>query len=196
MAPSGSPARDCGTCTLCCKLLAVQEIEKPAWTMCAHCDEGRGCRVYDSRPKQCRLFNCHFLTNRKLREHWRPSKSRIVLVVAADGMRIGAHVDPERPAAWRREPFYSALKEWARMSVATPGVIGQVLVSIGKHTIVILPDRDVDLGLVEDDEIVITEGRPGPAGLVLNAFKLKRDDPRARDILGGIEQKVAGAALF
>ena len=190
------PRRRCGSCTLCCKLLAVQEIQKPAWTLCTKCDEGQGCRIYDARPAQCRLFNCHFLTNSGLREQWRPSKSRIVVVVAADGMRIGAHVDPDRPGAWRREPFYSTLKEWARKAAQTPGLLGQVLVSIGKHTIVILPDRNVDVGSVEDDEVVITEALPGPSGLLLDAFKIKRDDPRAQHILGTIGQKASYGLIF
>jgi hypothetical protein len=181
--------KQCGTCTLCCKLLAVQEINKPAATSCHHCDEGRGCKIYSARPTQCRLFNCYFLTNDKLGEAWRPSKSKIVVVITPDGRRIGAHVDPERPGAWRREPFYSKLKAWSREALAAPGQLGQVLVSIGKHTIVILPDRNVDLGEVESDELVITEGRPTPSGTVLQAFKIKRDDPRAQHILN----EIAGA---
>src|SRR6185436_14463741 len=150
--------RECGTCTLCCKLLAVQEINKPPATLCAHCEEGQGCRIYGTRPKQCRLFNCYFLTNKDLREQWRPSKSRIVLVVTPDRTRIGSHVDPERPGAWRREPFYSTLKKWSREALMRAQQIGQVLVSIGKQTIVIFPDRNVDLCIVESDELVITEG--------------------------------------
>ena len=189
--PTGSP-RQCGSCTLCCKLLAVKDIDKPAGTACAHCDPHDRCGIYDTRPKSCRLFNCYFLTNPKLREEWRPSKSNIVVVVHPDGLRIGAHVDPKRPGAWRREPYYSTLKQWARQAVATPGILGQVLVSIGKHTIVILPDRNVDVGIVEEDEVVITEGKPGREGLLLTAFKVKRDDPRAALVTGTIAQSRLG----
>jgi hypothetical protein len=199
--PRTSPAasasrRDCGTCTLCCKLLAVQEIEKPRGIVCAHCDEGRGCRIYESRPKQCRLFNCYFLTNSRLREQWRPSKSRMVVVVSPDGLRIAANVDPDRPGAWRREPFYSTLKEWSRKAVERPGIIGQVLVSIGKHTVVVLPDRNIDVGIVEDDEVVFTEGKVGPKGLSLDAFKIKRDDPRAILILNTIDQRIGMDSIY
>jgi hypothetical protein len=164
--------------------------------LCKHCDEGRGCRIYDIRPRQCRLFNCHFLTNRNLKEIWRPSKSHIVLVVTTDGQRIGAYVDPERPGAWRREPFYSTLKTWARAAVSRPGQVGQVLVCIGKRTIVILPDRNVDLGDVESDEMVITEARNGPKGAIFDAFKIRRDDPNAASILGAIEKGAHGGPIF
>ncbi|HJT42785.1 MAG TPA: hypothetical protein VJ750_04715 [Rhizomicrobium sp.] len=188
--------RNCGTCTLCCKLLGVQEIRKPAGMMCGQCVEGSGCRIYDSRPRQCRLFNCYFLTNPRLREQWRPSKSRMVIVVSPDGLRLGVFVDPARPGAWRREPFYSTLKEWSRQALATPGVMGQVLVSVGKHTMAILPDRNVDVGLVEEDEVVITEAVPGLTNLSFNAFKLKRDDPRAISILGSIQQRSDSGYIF
>ncbi len=180
--------RSCGTCTLCCNLLAVQEIAKPAMTMCNYCTAGLGCHIYDSRPKQCRLFNCHFLENSKLSEDWRPSKSHIVLVVSADGQRIGAHVNPDRPGAWRRKQFYAQLKIWARAAVAQPGRIGQVLVSVGKNTFVILPDRDVDIGIVEADEIVITQGYLDATGMTFDAFKMKKDDPRAAPILRATAQ--------
>ena len=49
--------RTCGTCTLCCRVLAVVDIGKPAGAPCAHCAEGKGCRIYDSRPQECRLFS-------------------------------------------------------------------------------------------------------------------------------------------
>lgn len=175
--------RCCGTCTLCCKLLSVSEIVKPALTMCKFCTVGRGCGTYQTRPTQCRLFNCHFLENPRLSEEWRPSKSHIVLVVSPDGRRIGAQVDPDRPGAWRRKQFYAQLKSWARMAVSQPGHIGQVLVNVGKQAFVILPDRDVDIGVVGPDEIVITEARPEPTGVTLNAFKLHKDDPRAAPVL-------------
>ena len=54
---------------------------------------------------------------------------------------------------------------------------------MGKQTFVILPDRDVDVGAVEEDDIVVTEGLPGTGGMTFNAFKMKKDDPRAGPIL-------------
>lgn len=188
--------RNCGSCTLCCTVLAVEEIGKPPNTACLHCVEGRGCQIYESRPNRCRLFNCHFLENPKLREEWRPSKSRIVLAVSPDGLRIGAHVDPRRPGAWRREPFYSTLKAWAREALSRPSRLGQVYVTIGTQTIVILPDRNVDLGMVEKDEIVLTKRNETPAGPSYEVFKIRRDDPEASVILDGIKQSASKGAIF
>ena len=151
------------------------DIGKPAGVPCTHCIEGKGCRIYHTRPEECRLFNCRFLHDPSLREEWRPSKSRIVVVVTPDRQRIAAHVDPERPGAWRREPFYSQFKAWARELASQPDRVGQMYVAIGKHTIVILPDRNVDVGIVEDDEIVITKKSYGARGLAYEAIKIKRE---------------------
>jgi hypothetical protein len=56
----------------------------------------------------------------------------------------------------------------------------------------ILPDREVDLGIVAEDELIITGERPTPLGVKLEAFKIHKDDPRAqkhsrlRAVAGGV----------
>jgi hypothetical protein len=155
--------------------MAVAGIAKPQNTDCPHCTSS-GCSIYASRPDDCRQFHCRFLTDARLKEAWRPSRAKLVVTQSPSGNRIAAHVDPERPAAWRREPFYSTLKEWSRQVVPSNG---QVFVCIGKRTIVILPDRDVDLGIVEPDELIVTHQVQGPKGIELNPFVMKSDDPRA-----------------
>jgi len=169
---------------MCCKLLYVQEIAKPANVLCSHCSEGGGCRIYQARPLECRLFYCDYLRNPQLSEQWRPSKSGIVVSVTDGGRRIAAMVDPERADAWRREPFYSTLKRWSREAVQRPARTGQVIVTIGTQSIVILPDRDVDVGTLDNDHLVITEAKNGPEGVTFDAYKISRSDPRAVSILG------------
>ena len=51
------PTRECGDCRLCCRVLAVQEIDKPRGKWCEHAC-GKGCAIYDKRPTQCREFEC------------------------------------------------------------------------------------------------------------------------------------------
>ena len=67
---------------------------------------------------------------------------------------------------------------------ATPNRIGQVFVTIGKQTIVLLPDREVDMGTVEPDEVVITRGNRTAEGIAFDVFKVHKDDPRALAALG------------
>jgi hypothetical protein len=174
--------RTCGTCTLCCKLSAIEALGKPAFAWCKHCMIGRGCRVYDTRPKECRDFYCGFMTLPHLGEEWRPSTSKLILASEADGNSIYVHVDPTRPDAWRGEPFYSKLKEWARNAVP---LHGHVIVCVRSRRIVILPDRDVDLGIVEDDEMIVVGEQKRPTGLELEPVKIKRDDPRAEQVQKG-----------
>lgn len=55
-----------------------------------------------------------------------------------------------------------------------------VIVCIGKRTFVILPDRDVDLGVVDDDDRIIVGEMHTPFGVKLEAYKMNKDDPRLR----------------
>src|SRR5262245_56261740 len=64
--------RKCGECSLCCKLPRVDDVEKPSWTWCRHCDVGKGCSIYESRPNICREFKCRWLTDTDLPDEWRP----------------------------------------------------------------------------------------------------------------------------
>ncbi len=114
-----------------------------------------------------------------LGEKWKPSKSKIVLVSELGGNRLVAYVHPNRPDAWTREPFYSMLKEWAAAAVPHQG---QVTVCVGRRTYVILPDKDVDLGLVDDDHRIITEEKQTRFGIQLEAHKMHKDDPRIQHL--------------
>ncbi len=184
-------SRTCGTCTLCCKVLRVESLEKPQGKWCESCEIGAGCRIYDARPTECRKFLCGYLLLRELDESWRPSLSK--LVVCLDGFEsktIYVHVDPNRADAWKRAPYYQKLKEWSRRAIAGRG---QVIVKLGLRAIVVFPDKEVDLGPVSDDEMVVTQEIMTPQGIELNAIKLRRDDDRASLVLP--QDKRPGIAL-
>jgi len=166
-------ARTCGDCTLCCKLMAISALGKPAGTWCPHCAVGHGCRIYPDRPPECRTFACGWLVDPKLGEEWRPSRSHIVLVASQGQNRLAAHVDPARADAWRREPFYQRLKEWAR---AAARVRGQVVVYVGRRATVILPDRDVAMGAMGDDDVIVVSVRMTPRGPHYDARRANRND--------------------
>src|ERR1700761_2932404 len=134
--------RDCDGCTLCCKVIGVKALEKPMGTWCQHCVQASGCAIYEERPTECRTFNCGYLLEPGFGPEWKPSSSKIVLLTDMGGKRIVAHVDTQRPGAWKREPFYSTLKEWAKSGVRSGT---QVVVSIGPRMIAVLPDKDVEI---------------------------------------------------
>jgi hypothetical protein len=54
--------RRCGDCQLCCKLLPVLSIGKPANTRCTQQRVGKGCMVYRTAlPYECSLWSCKWL---------------------------------------------------------------------------------------------------------------------------------------
>jgi hypothetical protein len=169
--------RSCKSCTLCCKLLAIEALEKPRATWCTHCDVKSGCKIHGSHPDECRDFYCGYLTNAALDERWNPIRCKMLLAYdERNAPRLSVHVDPGRPNAWREEPYYSQIKRWATAAAAKRG---QVIVWVGRNTFAVLPDRDKELGEVRADQFIITSAKQGPRGPVLDAFVVDKDDPRA-----------------
>ena len=175
MTPDVKEGRRCGACTLCCKVLTVQELSKPNGQWCPHCITGRGCAIYASRPNECRVFQCGYLLWPELGEHWLPARSKLVAAYKPDGMEIIFHVDPGFPNAWRGEPYYSEIRGMAGQAAGTSYTI---FVQIGRKVIAVFPDREVDLGVVADDERIAIREEGGPGVRRLGAVKLKADDPR------------------
>ena len=146
------PGRSCEGCTMCCKLMAVADLEKPRGTWCSHCNQKRGCTIYDTRPEPCRAFYCGYLRLAQLDERWKPAKAKFLVNFEESSNRIVIHADPARPDAWRAEPYYKTIKQWARNAAKEQGM---VLVWAGSHAMLVLPDRDRDLGNVSDDMLIV-----------------------------------------
>ena len=83
--PYGSaPGRECGSCTMCCKVYTFPEINKPAGVWCKFCNPGKGCKIYDNVPDPCRDFFCLWMTDGTMPDEWRPDRARFVLTVYPD----------------------------------------------------------------------------------------------------------------
>jgi hypothetical protein len=161
--------RACGDCTLCCKVMAIEELSKPPGQWCGHCQPGRGCRIYDDRPAECRDFNCLWLIDERFGPHWRPNKSKLVLTTSEDGIEI--RCDPGFPDAWRKEPFHGEIR-----ALATSGEAHDVtvLVIIGERMILLASDREFDLGVVGPDQRIVREFH---GGRLIGAAAVKASDP-------------------
>ncbi len=168
MSEESSPGKACGDCTLCCKVMAIEELAKPVGSWCPHCKAGQGCRIYPERPGECRSFRCLWLVNDLLDQHWKPSKSRFVLTTSEDGIEV--RCDPGFPDAWRREPYRREIREWA-ISGETRDVT--VVVTIGQKMILVTRDREFDLGVVQPDERIVRELE---GTQVVNATVVKASD--------------------
>jgi len=77
--------RACGTCTLCCKVIAVAEFDKLPGVWCPHCVQGKGCGVYETRPTDCRTFFCEWMHTTSLSAEWKPERAKFALVVGEGG---------------------------------------------------------------------------------------------------------------
>jgi hypothetical protein len=163
-----APGRACGDCSLCCKLIRVDAFAKASGVWCTHCAPGGDrCRIYDARPAECRDFHCAWLASPTLGEEWRPSRSKLVLRVESDGRLIAVHVDPSDPTAWRREPYFRTLKQFAVKGADSDQ---RVIVYIRNRVIAIFPNKEVEVGTMNPgDHLVVREVR-GPDGRDWVAF--------------------------
>lgn len=76
-------SRSCSSCTACCHTLAIDELNKPALTPCAHqrsSPEG-SCGIYTHRPGSCRDFQCLWLRGLiHTADAHRPDRSGLLLI--------------------------------------------------------------------------------------------------------------------
>ena len=152
------PGRECGTCTLCCKVMAIDELQKQPGVWCPNCARGQGCKIYDTRPAECRAFYCHWMLEKSLPAEWKPERAKFALVMNRGG-HITAFVDPGLPGAWRNAPYLETLRRWSLEGTrAKPARI--VMVRVGTRGIVILPDREIDVGTVGPNHAIRLDGRP------------------------------------
>jgi len=152
--------KQCGACGLCCKTMVIAELKKPKDSWCPNFARGRGCTIYADRPQSCRDFTCFWLLDPAMGPEWKPDKCKMVLDARQDWLVV--HVDPAVQGPWRQEPYFSYLTEMAGRNIARGA---RVLVMERGRTIIILPDGDVDLGVVTpQDRIEVTKetsgGRP------------------------------------
>lgn len=139
-------AKACGPCTMCCKLLAVPELEKPMGVLCAHARPGQGCGIYLERPHACRSFQCVWLLDPEMPHRFRPDQSKVMLEQDHDGRRLIARCDPANPMAWRRNPIYAALKAYAAKEWGS----GRIVIAVaGRRVWVIAPREDVEVGEID-----------------------------------------------
>ena len=85
--------RRCGPCSLCCTLLRVDALNKPAGRDCIHQRSGEasgGCGIHDTRPPVCRAYRCLWLQG-GLEDDERPDRigGVVDLETVGVGLRLG-----------------------------------------------------------------------------------------------------------
>jgi hypothetical protein len=150
--------RECNECQLCCKLLPVAEIGKPANTRCSQQRQFRGCLLYHSNkmPFSCSLWNCRWLVNDDTKDLARPDRSHYVIdivpdsIVAQDGDKI-IHIqtiqiwcDPKFPEAHRDPRLRNYL-----LRRGEEGILGQVRYGSNFAIILIPPNMNSEKKWIE-----------------------------------------------
>ena len=74
----------CGNCTVCCNILRIDEINKPAHVKCSNCS-GTGCRIHNESnyPKACSSFECAYVANNWSKK-LRPDKCGVMIYNTID----------------------------------------------------------------------------------------------------------------
>ena len=120
---SKGTGRTCGTCQLCCKVMPVPPLKKPANKRCDHQRANKGCAVWHSpaMPSVCWLYHCRWLADPSTKGLPRPDRAHYVIDFMPDhitmtdesGKQVDVPVfqvwvDPAFPDAWQDEN----LKAW------------------------------------------------------------------------------------
>ena len=125
--------RSCEGCTLCCTVVAVPMLAKPAGTPCRHlCPDGCGIFADPARPVACHAYRCAWLFNAAWPDLLRPDRCHIVFEPFGDRC-MAAAVDEQYPTAWTTGPGHAAITKLMQAGFAVVVVIGAV-----KH--VLVPD--------------------------------------------------------
>jgi hypothetical protein len=121
------PTRHCGHCSLCCKIMEVPEV-KPRHDWCPHARPGTGCAIYRDRPQPCRDFLCRWLMDDTVPDYWYPARCKIIIDFAKDPLTMCFIVDPAYKHNWRKEPYFTDIKKWARYGIEGGGWATAVLI--------------------------------------------------------------------
>jgi hypothetical protein len=116
--------KSCGDCTLCCAVLEIEELKKPAGPKCGDCGEA-GCRIYADRPQVCRDFECEWLMSRQLPANFRPDRIGALFMEDYEFDEYRAVCAPARPLAWREPRVFAhlvAVAKTGRRVVAKAGL--------------------------------------------------------------------------
>ena len=144
--------RACDGCTMCCKMLAIEPLQKAMGVWCPHTVKGRGCGIYDQRPAPCRQFECLWLATDEMPDYWRPDRARMVVAGDETGTLISVLVDAGYPDAWKKQPYYNDIKTWARQ------MRWRVQVLTDRHGWIIFPEEDLFLGERKSDDLIVAFG--------------------------------------
>ena len=130
----------CGSCSLCCKLLSIPDMGKPARVWCWHAIRPHGgCAVHaqkttDPTLDACNVFRCEWLRSQdrddpgeRMPREMRPDLCGVLLGPRdhEGGKHLYVHVERERANAWRRDDIAHHIDLVRRNGIGVTVVIGE-----------------------------------------------------------------------
>lgn len=146
----------CGSCTLCCKVMNVPEMNKVDGEWCSSCIKGVGCAIYKDRPQRCQDFLCLWRSGfgemgKVGPDYLKPDKCKVVFSAGFENEKvICAFVDQGYPLAWQAEKVLNTIK-----SLADGGFI--VVVSVKPNSTEKIVFKKIGDGTVSKETITMTE---------------------------------------
>ena len=108
--------RRCGTCSLCCTVLRVDELAKPAGRDCLHQRGANGCAIHATRPAICRSYRCLWLQG-ALEDGERPDAIGAVVDLETTGIGVRLAIREASPGRFDASPALQAIAERYRGSM-------------------------------------------------------------------------------
>ena len=115
----------CGSCRVCCTVMAVEEIAKPHGEACVHLC-GKGCSIYQFRPASCSEFECLWLQTQTrdapLPKSMRPDRCGVMFVpIPWDS--VAAHCTTKE--AFDEKPVSTRVNSWLRNGIKVVRIVGE-----------------------------------------------------------------------
>lgn len=109
----------CGSCTLCCTLFVVKELDKRAGVACDYCTNS--CEIYKDRPQSCKDLQCAYIQMIEVSDLMRPDNLGVVFEKLDSDLIFGT-VDPKhRDFRHMNGQINSFLKEGINVVISRNG---------------------------------------------------------------------------
>lgn len=145
-------ARSCGSCSLCCTVLRVDELGKLGGSRCVHQrvdDPNGGCGIHASRPSICRGYRCLWLSG-SLETTDRPDLLGAFLSLTTEGETQMLSIHEAGTGAFEASP---------RLQEIAAGFRAAVPVRVSDAEAVMDPDRGYRLLLPNGEDHLVAGDR-------------------------------------
>jgi Fe-S-cluster containining protein len=132
-------ARACGTCSLCCTVLRVDELGKSAGQDCPNQRGELGCGIYEIRPEICRSYECLWRQG-GLEEDERPDLTGGIVDLESVGIGLRLAIRVHERGHFDRSPALQAIADRYRNEMPVRVSDAEDVMNPDRPFRVLLPD--------------------------------------------------------